>query len=145
MPDRSVNDMITGVNHITLAVRDVDQSLRFYVETLGSKPLARWSRGAYLLVGDLWLCLTLDKRTRSSPLPEYSHIAFDVPAARFDGAAARIRSSGVRIWKENESEGPSLYFLDPDGHKLKIHVGDWRTRRAAMRKYPWEPDVEYFD
>jgi catechol 2,3-dioxygenase-like lactoylglutathione lyase family enzyme len=51
-------------------VRDVDRSYRFYVETLGSRPLARWSKGAYLLVGDLWLCLTLDERTRSSPLPE---------------------------------------------------------------------------
>jgi glutathione S-transferase fosA5 len=145
MPDRAVNDMITGVNHITLAVRKVDRSYGFYVETLGSRPLARWSKGAYLLAGDLWLCLTLDERTRSSPLPEYSHIAFNVPAARFDGAAERIRASGARIWKDNESEGSSLYFLDPDGHKLEIHIGDWRTRLAAMKKDPWEPDIEYFD
>jgi catechol 2,3-dioxygenase-like lactoylglutathione lyase family enzyme len=87
--------MITGVNHITLAVGDVDRSFRFYVETLGSRPLARWSKGAYLLAGDLWLCLTLDEETRSSPLPEYSHIAFNVPAARFEDAAASIRASGA--------------------------------------------------
>ena len=137
--------MNTGVNHITLAVRDVDRSFRFYVETLGSRPLARWSKGAYLLVGDLWLCLTLDGRTRSSPLPEYSHIAFSVPAARFDDAAARIRALGVTIWQDNRSEGASLYFLDPDGHKLEIHAGDWRTRLAAMKRDPWEANIEYFD
>jgi glutathione S-transferase fosA5 len=45
--------MISGVNHITLAVRDLECSFRFYVETLGAKPLARWSRGAYLLAGDV--------------------------------------------------------------------------------------------
>ena len=137
--------MITGVNHITLAVRDVDRSYHFYVETLGSRPLARWSKGAYLLVGDLWLCLTLDERTRSSPLPEYSHIAFNVPAALFEDAAERIRALGARIWKDNESEGSSLYFLDPDGHKLEIHIGDWQTRLAAMKEDPWEPNIEFFD
>jgi len=126
--------MITGVNHITPAVRDLDRSYRFYVETLGSRPLARWSKGAYLLLGDLWLCLTLDERTRSSPLPEYSHIAFNVPAARFEDAAASIRASGAAVWQDNRSEGVSLYFLDPDGHKLEIHAGDWRTRLAGMKK-----------
>ena len=43
--------MITGINHITLSVRDVDRSYQFYVETLGARPLARWSKGAYLLAG----------------------------------------------------------------------------------------------
>ena len=79
------------------------------------------------------------------PLPEYSHVALTVPAGRFDDTAARIRASGATVWKENESEGASLYFLDPDGHKLEIHAGDWRTRLAAMKQHPWEPDIQYFD
>ena len=91
--------MISGVNHITLSVRDVDRSFSFYVETLGAKPLARWSKGAYLLAGEVWLCLTLDERTRASPLPEYSHIAFSVTGSQFDKAAARIRASGAAIWQ----------------------------------------------
>jgi glutathione S-transferase fosA5 len=108
--------MITGINHITLSVRDVDRSFHFYVDTLRMKPLARWSKGAYLLAGDVWLCLTLDERTRASPLPEYSHIAFSVTGSQFDKAAARIRASGAAIWQDNRSEGASLYFVDPDGH-----------------------------
>jgi|SRR5438309_587539 len=137
--------MITGINHLTISVRDVDRSFRFYVDTLGLKPLARWRRGAYLLAGDLWLCLALDERTRSSALPEYSHIAFSVPGPRFNDAAERIRGSGATIWQNNRGEGASLYFLDPDGHKLEIHDGDWQTRLAAMKKDPWDPDIQYFD
>jgi catechol 2,3-dioxygenase-like lactoylglutathione lyase family enzyme len=102
--------MITGVNHITLVVRDVDRSYQFYVETLGSRPLARWSKGAYLLAGDFWLCLTLDERTHSSPLPEYSHIAFSVPAPRFDDAAASIRASGRRFGKITGARVPRSIF-----------------------------------
>src|SRR5439155_8141327 len=135
--------MITGINHLTISVRDVDRSFRFYVDTLGLKPLARSPRGAYLVAGDLWLCLTLE-RTRSSALPEYSHIAFTVPAPRFNDAAERICGSGARIWQDNRSEGASLYFLDPDGHKLEIHAGDWQSRLAAMKKDPWEPDIQCF-
>ena len=108
--------MITGISHITLSVRDVDRSFHFYVDTLMMKPLARWSKGAYLLAGDVWLCLTLDERTRASPLPEDSHIAFSVTGSQFDKAAARIRASGAAIWQDNRSEGASLYFVDPDGH-----------------------------
>ena len=137
--------MITGISHITLSVRDVDRSFHFYVDTLMMKPLARWSKGAYLLAGDVWLCLTLDERTRASPLPEYSHIAFSVSGSQFDDAAARIRASGAAIWQDNRSEGASLYFVDPDGHKLEIHAGDWRTRLAAMKKDPWEPGIQFFD
>ena len=105
--------MISGLNHITLSVRDVDRSFGFYVETLGAKPLARWSKGAYLLAGDLWLCLSVDERTRSSPLPEYSHIAFSVSGPQFADAAARIRSLGRRSGRTTEAKAPRSIFLTP--------------------------------
>jgi len=137
--------MITGLNHITLAVAQLDRSFGFYVDTLGAQPLARWSRGSYLLLGDIWLCLDVDTKTRIGPLPEYTHIAFNVDADSFNSMAIRIRNAGATIWKENRSEGPSLYFLDPDGHKLEIHVGDWRSRIAAMKAAPWEAGIKFFD
>jgi glutathione S-transferase fosA5 len=109
---------------------------------------SRWhggAKGAYLLAGDFWLCLALDERTRSAALPEYSHIAFSVRDPEFSDAVQRIVNAGATIWQTDRSEGPSLYFLDPDGHKLEIHTGDWRTRLAAMKRAPWESDIQYFD
>jgi catechol 2,3-dioxygenase-like lactoylglutathione lyase family enzyme len=62
--------MITGINRITLSVLDLDRSFKFYTEVLGCKPIARWKQGAYLLAGNLWLCLFLDEKTRKVALPE---------------------------------------------------------------------------
>lgn len=56
--------MITGVNHITLSVIDLDKSFKFYTEVLSCKSVAKCKRGAYLLAGNLWLCLSLDEQTR---------------------------------------------------------------------------------
>ncbi|RRA28762.1 glutathione transferase, partial [Cronobacter sakazakii] len=38
--------MLSGLNHLTLAVRDVAQSLAFYHSLLGLRLHARWDGGA---------------------------------------------------------------------------------------------------
>ena len=129
--------MITGISHVTLSVKQLARSYRFYVDVLGCKPVAKWPKGAYLAAGNLWVALHLDKETRSGALPEYTHFAFRVPARQFENLAARIRASGTRIFQESKSEGKSLYFLDPDGHKLEIHVGDLKSRIRSAKKAPW--------
>ncbi len=128
--------MITGVNHITLSVRDLEQSLAFYVDVLGCAKVAETLKGYYLRAGDLWLVLEVDEHVRSGPLPEYTHVAFSVRQEDYEDMASRIRAAGAEIFKENKSEGQSLYFLDPTGHRLEIHVGDLTSRLAAMAAHP---------
>lgn len=137
--------MVGALNHVTLSVRDLERAFAFYCEVLGFRPLAKWARGAYLLAGEsTWICLTLDPRTREVPLPEYTHLAFSVTLENFVSASARVRSSGAIEWQPNTSEGSSHYFLDPDGHKLELHVGDWRSRLEACRAAPYD-DMVFFD
>ncbi|MEM7018590.1 MAG: VOC family protein, partial [Pseudomonadota bacterium] len=75
--------MITGVNHITLAVRDVDASYAFYVDTLGLTPVAKWPTGAYFTAGETWIAIVADEHARDATLPEYSHVAFSVSPAEY--------------------------------------------------------------
>jgi catechol 2,3-dioxygenase-like lactoylglutathione lyase family enzyme len=138
----STEPAVGGLNHLTLSVRDLERSFAFYCDVLGLRPLARWKTGAYLLAGsETWVCLTLDSATRTEALPEYTHVAFSV--SELASVAERLRAAGAIEWKDNSSEGDSLYFLDHDGHKLELHVGDWHSRLAACRERPYE-DMVFF-
>ena len=137
--------MITGLNHLTLSTSNLNKSFEFYQDVLDCKPLAKWKQGAYLLAGNLWLCLFLDSNNFSDRISlEYTHYAFSVKPEKFEYYCKNIKQLNLKIWKDNLSEGNSLYILDPDNHKLELHVGNWQTRIEAMKQNPYE-DMVFFD
>ncbi|RVW00038.1 glutathione transferase [Mesobaculum littorinae] len=123
---------MTGVNHLTLACRDLDRATAFYRDVLGATLRARWEAGAYLELGSLWLCLA---RGDVTPRADYTHVALSCAAPDFASIAARI-TAAAPLWQENRSEGASLYFLDPDGHRLELHAGDLASRLDHYRAHP---------
>ena len=136
--------MLAGLNHLTLSVSCLETSFDFYTKTLGCKPLAKWKRGAYLLAGDLWLCLSVNPNFDSSISSDYTHIAFSVAPEFLEEYRQNINQYNLKLWQENTSEGDSLYILDPDNHKLELHLGNWRSRLAAIKENPYE-DMIFFD
>ena len=134
--------MISGINHLTLVTADLDRALAFYRDLLGCDVEYRWARGAYLRAGSLWLCLEHDPELRLEASGDDSHPAFDLTSGAFDALSARIREAGVSLWKQNSSEGPSLYILDPDGRKLELHVGTLDSRLAAIPGFAAERSAE---
>ena len=81
---------VNGLNHITLAVKDVDVAVAFYRDLLGFKLRAIWPDGAYLEAESLWLCLSKDHYARTEPHVDYTHIAFSVDAGSYDELSERI-------------------------------------------------------
>lgn len=135
--------MVNAMNHINLATHDLEKSFNFYKNILGITPLCKWHEGAYFLVGDLWFCLCLDKT--HIPANGYTHFAFNVNQANFLHMKNQIINSGAKVWKDNKSEGDSLYFLDPAGHQLELHVGSWQSRINTKKINPGEwKDVQFF-
>lgn len=129
--------MLSGLNHLTLAVTDLQRSVDFYHELLQLRLDATWDTGAYLSLPGLWLCLSVDPLRPTAPAVEYTHYAFTVAAGDFTALVTRLRAKGVKEWRDNRSEGASFYFLDPDGHKLEAHVGDLVSRLQACRAKPY--------
>ncbi len=126
--------MISGINHLTFSVRNIERSFHFYKEILGCKPVIKWKTGAYLLAGDNWLALIQEDNSSVSIRKDYTHIAFTCENEVFSELRERILACGSQEWSENHSEGESLYFTDPDGHKLELHVGDLASRLKAIRE-----------
>ncbi|AZF04239.1 fosfomycin resistance glutathione transferase [Pseudomonas sp. R5-89-07] len=129
--------MLSGLNHLTLAVTDLQRSIRFYHGLLQLRLEATWDNGAYLSLPGLWLCLSHDPLRHPAPVADYTHYAWSVEAHDFARVVERLHDAGVDEWRDNRSEGASFYFLDPDGHKLELHVGDLASRLQACRAKPY--------
>ena len=129
---------VGAINHLTLAVRDVARAVTFYRDALGMTLRARWPRGAYLDADGSWLALVEDTELSGLPHAEYTHVAFSVRPDDFEALRERLLTAGARRWQENSTEGDSFYFLNPDGHRLEIHVGDLASRLRSAERDPWE-------
>lgn len=68
---------------------------------------------------------------------DYTHYAFSVTAEDFEPFSYKLKQAGVTVWEDNKSEGQSFYLLDPDGHKLELHMGDLASRLAQCREKPY--------
>jgi len=126
--------LLAGLNHITLTVENLGESIAFY-SLLGFEPHVRWDRGAYLSLNELWLCLSLGRVSRND---DYSHIAFSIESSRFAKIRSALTGKNIELWKENSSEGKSIYFLDPSGHKLEAHVGTLQSRLRELKENPYD-------
>jgi len=132
--------MLAGLNHITIAAKDIEKSFDFYVNVLGFKPHVKWDKGAHLSLDKLWLCLSFDKSKKTK---DYTHIAFSAKQKDFNTLIKKLTNLKIKEWKINTSEGDSIYILDPDGHKLEIHVGSLLSRLEYIKKNPYNNTVFY--
>ena len=129
----NASTVLTGINHITLATEKLTESIEFYA-ALGFVPHVRWEKGAYLSLNELWLCLSKGKVNSKH---DYSHLAFSIEKSEFEKMRSFLSANGAKEWQKNISEGNSIYFLDPNGHKLEVHVGDLESRLSELRKNPY--------
>ncbi len=128
---------VSGVNHVTFPVADLEEAIGFYRDVLGCKHVADWPTGAYLTAGATWIALVARDES-PSPATDYTNVAFDVSPDQFDALAERIRASGAPTWQDNWTEGDSLYFEDPTRHRLEIHCSSLAARLEAAGRDPWD-------
>ena len=131
--------MLKGLNHLTISVSDLNKSLDFYNGILEMELKAKWDEGAYLESGNLWLCLSVQtaQGLEKSAVRNYTHYAFTIEETDFECFKEKVLKSRTKIWKENKSQGKSIYFLDPDGHQLEAHVGNLKNRLESCKENPY--------
>jgi catechol 2,3-dioxygenase-like lactoylglutathione lyase family enzyme len=132
----------TGFNHVSVHARNLEDSVRFYVEVLGLERIPTYNFAfpvQYLRLGDLQLHLF----QRDADAPVYAHIAVDVDD--FEGAYERVHELGIAetdSFFEDMYELPDgsvqMYLRDPAGNLVEL---DWpdvttidRTRVPEIKK-----------
>jgi glyoxylase I family protein len=124
--------VVTGVHHLTLRVRDLAASARFYEEALGIPDLRLGDR-CRLLVGDTIVVLReslpgtpADDRFSEARIG-LDHLSFRIEtASELEKLAQRLRELGAEVGKPEHDPhggGIGLAFRDPDNIQLEFYAG----------------------
>lgn len=123
---RSLPVQATGLNHVSISARDVEESARFYEELFGLERLPTPTFSipvVWLRLGDRQLHLF---QQREGVTPEFHH--FGVEVDDFEAFYLRLAELGIRdpAWFSSIYELPSgevqMYLRDPGGNLVEI---DW--------------------
>jgi catechol 2,3-dioxygenase-like lactoylglutathione lyase family enzyme len=119
---------LKGVAHFTIAVSDLDRSVRFYRDVVGLKLVASYDPPgiAFLDAAGDGVLLVREEAPIHHHISEevLAHHAFRIDSNDFRPALDHLRANGVKILLEETREngifnGTSAYFRDPDGTVLE--------------------------
>jgi len=119
---------LEGIDHVALAVRDVERSARWYIEVLGFKRLheGMWN-GSPVFIGKGTTAIALfpensNAKSTSSTRREVRmlHLSFRANRKGFLSAQEELKRRGIKFEFEDHEISHSIYFRDPDGHQLEI-------------------------
>lgn len=138
---------IKGINHFLFSVSDLERSIAFYKNVFNAKLLVKGKTTAYFDLNGIWLALNVEKDIPRQEIHQsYTHIAFSIDEVDFEPMYKRLNDLDVNILPgriRNEKDKMSIYFTDPDGHKLEFHTG---TLQDRIDYYQQEKGhMEFFD
>ena len=117
---------VEGIDHVAMSVGDLEQSAQWYVDVLGFERRfeGMWD-GVPVFIGKGTTALALFP-VRESPASSGSggirmlHLALRANRKNFLAAQKELKSRGIKFEFQDHEISHSIYFRDPDGHKLEI-------------------------
>jgi|SRR5438309_7827039 len=125
---------LEGIDHVALAVRDLERSASWYVDVLGFERLYEemWD-GIPTFIGKGNTAIALfpadsNARPMSSARRDIRmlHLAFRANRDGFLAAQEELKRHGIEFEFQDHAISHSIYFRDPDGHELEITTYDLR-------------------
>lgn len=122
---------LEGIDHVALAVSDVERSAAWYIEVLGFERLypGMWN-GVPVFIGKGTTALALFPRrprdeaaTSPSDRPNEAdmlHLAMRADRKNFLAAQEELKNRGIQFEFADHEISHSIYFRNPDGHRLEI-------------------------
>jgi catechol 2,3-dioxygenase-like lactoylglutathione lyase family enzyme len=133
---------LEGIDHVALSVRDVERSAQWYMDVLGfeRRHQGMWE-GIPVFIGKGTTSIALfpvsskeesirqrtDSPWRTSSAPDQVkmlHLALRANRKNFLAAQEELKRRGIKFGFQDHEISHSIYFRDPDGHKLEITTYD---------------------
>jgi catechol 2,3-dioxygenase-like lactoylglutathione lyase family enzyme len=114
-----------GLDHVAIAVADVERSERFYADVLGfERAHAEWDVPVVMAANGTGVAI-FDKELHTgdadgNPEIRILHIAFRVDREGFARARKELAERGLEPRFSDHGIAHSIYFDDPDGHQLEL-------------------------
>ena len=122
--DRSSRTLVSRMEHVHLAVADLDRSVDWYERAFGFS--VRWTDGRTAHVGTdrFYVALTGHRGLPPSQgdqtgTARIAHFAFTTPD--LGAFAERLNTERIAPWGDaSRMEGDAIYLHDPDGNAIEI-------------------------
>jgi len=120
---------VQGIDHVGLAVRDVEKSVEWYRVLFGLERLYEdvWGNFPGVVgIGDTSVAFfpTDDPDIKLPVGLPIHHLAFRMDRVNFNSAQETLRQEGVEFEFQDHKIVHSLYFYDPDGHLIELTTYD---------------------
>lgn len=113
-----------GLTHISLAVRDPDQSLRFYERVFGVREVFRDETSVQAQTPGSQDLIAFEKNSGSAGVKGgIAHFGFRLHDPRdIDAAVREVEQAGGKALRRGEHApgSPAAYVSDPDGFEIEI-------------------------
>ena len=122
---------LEGIDHVALAVSDVERSAAWYIDVLGFERRypGMWE-GVPVFIGKGTTAIALfpgpprDDSSSSQPdrpnEADMLHLAMRADRKNFLAAQEELRKRGIKFEFHDHEISHSIYFRNPDGHRLEI-------------------------
>lgn len=112
------------LNHVSLAVDDVEESKRFYAEVLGGRIVNEGTPNfTEVVVAGTIIGMSCVRGRAQAPETEFPHIAFEIESKHFLPMKKWLEEHGVEThapWTRHRVEG-LMYFKDPSGNLIEMY------------------------
>lgn len=125
-----IHVQLEQIDHVALRVRDIQRAAAWYQQVLGLQRRHQEAWGDLpIMLGAGQTCIALFAAGHTPAPPDLtsvnmSHLAFRTDGPGLAQARADLEHYGVTYRWEDHQISHSIYFQDPDGHRLEITTYD---------------------